>query len=88
MKGIYFPNFIFEGATGYSLIIYLNCLVRNKDTFFLQVVTLEGLAVYWNCNSVHYANLPIVDIIDHFQREIASKTSNPKGYNYCKHFSC
>lgn len=50
------------------------------------MVTLEGLAVYLNCNSPMYSALPVVDIIHNFRKEIASKDEKPENYKYGKFY--
>ncbi|KAF2903862.1 hypothetical protein ILUMI_02321 [Ignelater luminosus] len=57
-------------------------IVQEMVTKIYKVVNLEGLAVYWNCNSALYANLPIVDLIYRFNNEIASRTAMPNNYQY------
>lgn len=49
-----------------------------------QILSLEGLAFYWNCGTATYGNLPTVDIIHHLTNEIATKTSQPSNYRYSK----
>lgn len=47
---------------------------------------MEGFAVYWNCKSPLYANLPKADLVDRLLNEIATKTNTPSNYNYSKKF--
>lgn len=45
---------------------------------------MEGLAIYWNCNSVMYAHLPKAELLQRFLEGIATKTVTPTNYNYSK----
>ncbi|KAI4459978.1 vacuolar protein sorting-associated protein vps13 [Holotrichia oblita] len=47
-----------------------------------KIIDLEGLAVYWNCNSLLYCTLPFDDIVDRLHSEIPTSTSVPEEYNY------
>ncbi|KAF5289221.1 hypothetical protein FQR65_LT00109 [Abscondita terminalis] len=57
-------------------------IVQDTVSKIYKIVNLDGLAAYWNCGSAMYANLPTVDLIDKFKKEIASKTVTPQNYHY------
>ncbi|KAF5306759.1 hypothetical protein FQA39_LY01517 [Lamprigera yunnana] len=57
-------------------------IVQETVSKIFKVVNLEGLALYWNCCSSMYANLPTVDLIDRFTKEIANKSLVPSNYHY------
>ncbi|XP_050293110.1 intermembrane lipid transfer protein Vps13 isoform X2 [Anthonomus grandis grandis] len=47
-----------------------------------KVVQLEGLAVYWNCNSKLYAGKTPSQLVDVMKKDIANKKHHPAGYRY------
>ncbi|CAG9772493.1 unnamed protein product [Ceutorhynchus assimilis] len=47
-----------------------------------KVVELEGLAVYWNCNTTMLSDLNPTELVAAMKDEITYKTKVPPGYNY------
>lgn len=59
-------------------------ITQENISKIFKIVQLEGLAVYWNCNTTTYDNLPHVDLIHKMQTDIATKSAVPIGYCYSK----
>jgi vacuolar protein sorting-associated protein 13A/C len=59
-------------------------ITKENITKIFKIVTLDGLAVYWNCSSASYERLPKVDLIHKMSTEIASKGNRPSNYTYGK----
>ena len=57
-------------------------ITKEDITKIFKIVTLDGLAVYWNCNSACYDHIPKVDLLHKMRTEIASKGKKPENYKY------
>ncbi|GBP47899.1 Vacuolar protein sorting-associated protein 13 [Eumeta japonica] len=58
------------------------CVIQQAVTKIFKILSLEGLAVYWNPITDLYSKLTPADIKERLQKEIASKTHKPDFYNY------
>ncbi|KRT85331.1 hypothetical protein AMK59_1583, partial [Oryctes borbonicus] len=54
----------------------------RADIKIHKIVDLEGLAVYWNCDSLMYNNLPYDDVVDRLSKEIPTCSAIPEDYRY------
>jgi hypothetical protein len=52
--------------------------------FFFQVLTLEGLSMYWNPQSIFFFGKPTEEMKNLFKQGICTKLEQPKGYKYSK----
>jgi len=52
--------------------------------FFFQVLSLEGLSMYWNPQSVFFFGKPTEEMKKMFKQGICTKLEQPKGYKYSK----
>jgi hypothetical protein len=50
------------------------------------VLTLEGLAFYWNSKTELFSKVEESVRLKRFHQEIATKNEQPKGYTYSKFF--
>ncbi|XP_044259687.1 vacuolar protein sorting-associated protein 13 isoform X2 [Tribolium madens] len=57
-------------------------ITKEDITKIFKIVTLDGLAVYWNSNTACYDRLPKVDLLHKMCTEIASKNNTPINYTY------
>lgn len=55
----------------------------EASKFIFKELNLEGLAVYWNCDTVLYSDKPVSEMLQLFKDGIAAKERKPKGYEYC-----
>lgn len=57
-----------------------------KNISFLQMLTLEGLSVYWNCGSTLFTEPAITrsEMLDKFREEYASKNDHRIKYKRSK----
>jgi hypothetical protein len=53
-------------------------------SFLFQVLTLEGLSMYWNPQSIFFADKPTEELKSMFKQGIYTKLEQPKGYKYSK----
>lgn len=56
------------------------------NNILFQIVQLEGLAVYWNCNTKMYSHLAPKDMVHRMKMEIAFKNHKPEGYTYSMYY--
>nr|CAD7454577.1 unnamed protein product [Timema tahoe] len=47
-----------------------------------RVLNLEGLAVYWNCDTIFHMGTEPSELMKHFQEGICTKDTRPEGYLY------
>lgn len=54
----------------------------EASKFIFKELNLEGLAVYWNCDTILYSDKPVSEMLQLFKDGIAAKERKPKGYEY------
>lgn len=58
------------------------CVVQDEATMIYKVLTLEGLSVYWNPQSIFFFGKPPEEMKSLFKQGICTKLEQPKGYKY------
>lgn len=53
--------------------------------FIFKELCLDGLAVYWNCDTQLFSDKPVAEMMQLFKDGIAAKGRMPEGYDYCKY---
>lgn len=56
----------------------------NNVPIYFQILSLEGLAIYWNPATTLYTKLSATEIKNNLETEIATKTWHPESYKYGK----
>lgn len=56
----------------------------EASKFIFKELNLEGLAVYWNCDTILYSDKPVSEMLQLFKDGIAAKERKPKGFEYSK----
>ncbi|KAJ1520910.1 hypothetical protein ONE63_003990 [Megalurothrips usitatus] len=54
----------------------------EASKFIFKELSLEGLAVYWNCDTILFSDKSVTEMLQLFKDGIAAKERKPKGYNY------
>ncbi|KAK3913373.1 Vacuolar protein sorting-associated protein 13 [Frankliniella fusca] len=54
----------------------------EASKFIFKELNLEGLAVYWNCDTTLFSDKPVSEMLQLFKDGIAAKERKPKGYEY------
>ncbi|XP_069674534.1 intermembrane lipid transfer protein Vps13 isoform X2 [Periplaneta americana] len=58
------------------------CVVQDAATMIYKVLNLEGLALYWNPQSMFFSGREATDMKDMFKKGICTKQEQPKDYKY------
>lgn len=58
------------------------CVVQDGATMIYKVLTLEGLSVYWNPQSIFFFGKSTEEMKTLFKQGICTKLEQPKGYKY------
>lgn len=63
----------------------MNINLFNRDFFFkfIQIISLEGYAIYWNSKGHLFTEQPKEKYNDLFRNGIPKKDVLPDGYEYC-----
>nr|CAD7433011.1 unnamed protein product [Timema monikensis] len=61
---------------------WLPCVIQEAVTMIHKVLNLEGLAVYWNCDTIFHMGTEPSELMKHFQEGICTKDTRPEGYLY------
>ncbi|KAJ8973736.1 hypothetical protein NQ317_012875 [Molorchus minor] len=56
--------------------------IAKEVSKIYKILELDGLSVYWNCNTQLYGNLPPSEMIKKLMEDIISKDNIPSNYTY------
>lgn len=59
----------------------------ETSKFIFKELSLEGLSVYWNCDTILFSDKPVSEMLQLFKDGIAAKERKPTGYDYSMFYS-